>query len=442
MFWLPVVIYALLLLLVAFFLHSSGDDEDYFLAGHRIRTLPSLVSVVATETSVATIVVFPATGLAHDFKILWLCLGFIAGRSLVALWVLPALYGRAGLTIYETISGSSLARRIISFSYLMAKFLSSGVRFYIAVYAMNKLFPWSTGGWIIAVALVAGLYSLSGGLRSVVLTDQLQALIIVAMGAILSVQFFTPRDFAWVDLTFHKEGFLDYSLNSTALLFGGMLLTIGTHGADQDTLQRILSTRSLGSARRSLFISGFVASLVILLFTALGTGLQGHDPRSPLIDYFARRGLDFFSGCFVVLLLAAAMSTIDSMIHSTGAVWKSALGIRRTGRWFSAASLFLVSFSAFIFSLLADRFHSLLDLAMSAFNYINGGLIACMISFLLSRRPIPPTGMAAAFLSCAFVTVISSHAFSIAWPYVTFLSFSASYAAIRLQAALSRPGSA
>ncbi|MBE7439033.1 MAG: hypothetical protein HS115_11300 [Spirochaetales bacterium] len=440
MFWLPVVIYGLLVLLVAFFLHSSSADEDYFLAGHRIRTLPSLVSVVATETSVATIVVFPAAGLAHDFKILWLCLGFIVGRGVVALWILPALYGRSGLTIYETISETTRARQIISFSYLVAKFLSSGVRFYIAVYAMNKLFPWSIVGWIIAVAFVAGLYSLSGGLRSVILTDQLQALVIVTMGGFLCFLFFSGRDFAWYDFTVHKEGLFDYSLNSVALFLGGMFLTLGTHGADQDTLQRVLATGNLRSARRSLFISGFVAGLVILLFTALGSGLAGYDPRSPLIAYFASRKLDFFTGCFVVLLLAAAMSTIDSMIHSTGAVWKSSLCIRRTGRLFSALSLFLVSLSAFVFSLLADRFHSLLDLAMSAFNYINGGLIACVLFFLLSGRPIRAQAMLAAFLSCAAVTVALAHGFAVAWPYVTALSIFAAFAAIKLQGVWNRAG--
>jgi len=85
-FIVPLLLYVAILVSVAYVTGrvSTGEDRDYFLAGKTISPFRSFLSVVATETSVATIVIFPGVGAKLGFAVLWLPLGYIIGRILIA----------------------------------------------------------------------------------------------------------------------------------------------------------------------------------------------------------------------------------------------------------------------------------------------------------------------------------------------------------------------
>src|SRR5437773_8900403 len=56
-------------------------------------------------------------------------------------------------------------------------------------------------------------------------------------------------------------------------LIGGAFVTMASHGADQNMVQRYLCARSLGSARLALSLSGVLVTLQFTLFLLIGLGL-------------------------------------------------------------------------------------------------------------------------------------------------------------------------
>lgn len=396
---------------------QTGSDGDYFLAGRGVGAALAFVSVIATETSVATILVFPQAGYAGGLALIWLCLGYIAGRYLVARYYLATLYERHQLSIYETISGGDpAATRALSAVYLCAKFLASGVRFYMGGYALHALFGQSIPFWLLVMAAVAGLYSLSGGIQAVILLDQLQGFVIFLGAAILIALLSGGVDWAnvaapaWYNL---KPAWTNAEF-SPLLFLGGLVLSIGTHGADQDMLQRVLVARNLSQASRALVYSALGASVVIVSYLFCGwllkqNGFPEVGDKTPLIDYILTRNSPFLSGAFAMILLATGMSALDSTVHSTGAVWKAALKIELPGRIYSAlslAALFLVALAGIYFETNARSF---LDLAMGAFNYIHGGMIGLFTVFTFGKRALRlPVVLAGVFAGLA-VTVIANH---------------------------------
>ena len=453
-FFAPVFLYLLLLSLITVYAVRAGGSnaatasggQDYFLAGRGVGSILAFVSVVATETSVATILIFPQVGYGGGFALIWLCLGYIAGRWLVAAIYLGPLYEQHRLSMYATVTNSALARRTLSAAYLVAKFISSGVRFYMGGVAFGKLMGWELAPAILFIGIIAGTYSLAGGLRAVILTDQLQGYIILFMGLFLTASLFLQFDLsamaapAWVNL--NPE--LSNAQFFPALFFGGLVLSIGTHGADQDMLQRVLATKSLSIARRSLILSGFGATAVILTYLAVGVLLaagassgqiQGVHAETPLVDYINVLKNPWVAGSFAVLLVAAAMSTLDSALHSTGAVWKSILG-RDTEdegggtRIYSFLSLVILILAAFGFSS-ASGYRNFLDLAMSFMNYVNGGLIGVFTLFITARRPLAFPAILAALLTGFVVTLLANTALPIrpGWTYTTIVSAALAFAA-------------
>lgn len=466
-FFIPVILYILLLTAITIYAvragkvagqasdaggdspeleNSAASARNYFLAGRGVGSGLAFVSVVATETSVATVLVFPQVGFSGGFALIWLCLGFIFGRWLVARYYLEPIYNQHRLSMYATVSTSPAARRSLSAAYLLAKYVSSGVRFYLGGLAFAKLLGIGLIPAILFIAAVAGVYSLAGGLRAVILTDQLQGYIILFMGLFLIVSLGWQLDFAsaappaWINLTPSIANAQFFPI----LFLGGAVLSVGSHGADQDMLQRVLATPSLASARRALILSGVGATVVIMIYLAVGYLLSvgtangqiaGVAKDTPLVDYINVLSNPWLVGSFAVLLVAAAMSTLDSALHSTGAVWKSILSRSDQpagggARIYSFLSLAILTAAALGFAS-ASGYRNFLDLAMSFMNYVNGGLIGVFTLFVLKKSALDFPPIAAALLTGFLVTFVANVGLDPrpGWTYTTIVSAALALAA-------------
>ncbi|MBI5093265.1 MAG: hypothetical protein HZB26_12600 [Candidatus Hydrogenedentes bacterium] len=432
-FLTPVILYLGAVVGITLTVRSRPGDTEYFFASKSISTVQALLSVVSSETSVATTVVFPAAGLAGGYVLVWLLLGYIAGRTIVALFYLRALYESSRLTIYQTMSAN---HRVLESAYLLAKYISGGVRYFIGGYALHQLLGGPTAMWIGIVACCVAAYSLTGGLKAVVAMDQIQSALLVGTGIYLCFYLLghvpagALRAPALVDWSPARYTF------SPALFLGGVVLSIGSHGADQDLLLRILSTKSFRNAQRSLILSGFGAAMLIGLYLTVGYLLQFAtdaelNAKSPLADFVLHSNTPLLKGVFLVLLAAAAMSSLDSTIHSTGAIWKSLTNSTRPGRNWSAMSLVIMVVFALLFMLLEKRHSDFLALCMGSMNYVNGGLIGVFTVFTFFPRRMSGGGVAWGLVAGFAVTTICDWMFKIPvpWTYTVLLSSSGSFLA-------------
>ena len=429
--YLPLILYLLIVFCVPFFLRKEKTtDESYFLAGRSLGFRASFLSVVATETSVATVLIFPAAGYAGRWNLLALCLGYIAGRIFVARYYLKSIYEMTDTSIYKAVGTDNGSRAFLELAYLAAKYISSGVRFFMGGLALAELFGGPVAFWILLTALVAGIYSLTGGLRAVVVTDQLQGLILFFTGLILMGLLWPPAEFLTGTVgpaLFSWKLDLFDGTHTIPLFIGGAIVSIGSHGADQDLLQRILAVKNLKLARRSLAWSGVGATVVIMTFVAVGSFLYAANPdlgdTGQLLAYVKLSANPILSGLFAVLVAAASMSTLDSAIHSTGAVWKSMLGSQKSGRWFSLLSLIVLSGAALAFIYFEKRADNLLALALGSMNYINGGLIGIFTYFVFWKRPLTLLPMALA-ISAGFLTTLLLNLVGVHWTFIALPSSS------------------
>ena len=135
-FLTPLGLYVAVVVAITLTMRSKPEDSEYFFAGKRLNSVQALLSVISSETSVATTVVFPAAGMAGGYVLIWLLLGYIVGRTIVAAFYLRKLYASSRLTIYRTMSAQ---HRVLESAYLLAKYISGGVRFFIGAYALHQI---------------------------------------------------------------------------------------------------------------------------------------------------------------------------------------------------------------------------------------------------------------------------------------------------------------
>ncbi len=114
-------------------------------------------------------------------------------------------------------------------------------------------------------------------------------------------------------------------------IFGGIVLSMGTHGTDQMMVQRYLSARSRRDAALALIASGFVVWVQFALFIIIGIGLASYYesygaattmPEKPdrvfahfIVHVFpANTGL---VGLMLAAIFAASMSTLSSSLSAS-----------------------------------------------------------------------------------------------------------------------------
>src|SRR6185369_740202 len=131
-----------------------------------------------------------------------------------------------------------------------------------------------------------------------------------------------------------KFTIFDFSLDPTRVytfwagLFGGIALTLATHGTDQFLVQRLLSARSARDAGRGLILSGFIVFVQFVLFLVIGVMLYTLYQHTPLPRALGRNDeiLPLFvvtgipqgvSGFIVAAIVAAALSPSINALAAT-----------------------------------------------------------------------------------------------------------------------------
>jgi SSS family transporter len=327
-----------------FLARGQKGSRDYFLADHRLPTWALLLSIVATETSTVTFLSVPGLAFVDDgnFTFLQVALGYIVGRLVIIVLLLPSYFRGEMLTAYEVLERryGIATRRLASFVFLVMRNLADGLRLLLAAMVLNTAFDLDFLTCVFVISAATAIYSCCGGVRSVVWNDCLQfgVYMLGAMAVFYALMSRSPN--GWQELMqfgrssgkFHLFDF-DPSLVKANITFwsglvGGAFLSLATHGADHMMVQRYLCAKSQASASRALALSGLVVFFQFAFFLLLGVALamffNSNPPPRPiekgdqaLMTYV----VNFTSTGLRGLVLAAVFSA--SMSSSLNAVTSS-----------------------------------------------------------------------------------------------------------------------
>jgi solute:Na+ symporter, SSS family len=315
--------------------------QAYLLGDRNLPWWAILGSIVATETSTATVLSVPGEGYGPTgMRFLQLALGYIVGRTLVVSVLLP-LYFRGQLFSAYQVLGMRFgegAKRTASSIFLIARNLGDGLRLYLAALVVQQLVGWPLAFSCCVVGAVTIAYTYFGGMRSVVWNDCIQFVIYMLGGLVSLFVIVAHLPGGWQTLweysaAYDKLTFIDFDLSQKYSFWGGLIggavLTIGTHGTDQMMVQRYLSARSQGDAARAILLSGLVVFAQFALFLFIGVELAAYYHHAPgggpekADQVFAHFIIHVFPkntglvGLMLAAILAAAMSTLSSSLNSS-----------------------------------------------------------------------------------------------------------------------------
>lgn len=328
------------------------SSTDYFVSEKRISWWVVCLSVVSAETSTLTVLSVPviaymATPAQGGMTYLTLALGYIVGRIIVSFVLLPRYIAGDLVTAYAFLGkryGNGM-RATASVTFLFTRLLADGIRLFataIPIKVVLAEYGITASYWAIVLALGIAMvfYSFFGGVRAVVWVDAIQMLWYVLGGVVVIWVLAGQLPDGWFGKAVDVNKFQLFDFTSSPLtgsfpfiaaFFGGALLSMASHGADQLIVQRLMATRDVKSAQKALIASGFVVFLQFAFFLFIGVMMwafyAGVDPvkdlklnnKDELFAHFIVNDLPSGLSGFVIagILAAALSSSLGALASST-----------------------------------------------------------------------------------------------------------------------------
>lgn len=353
--WLVIGAYLLLLLaVVATVTRRQNTPADYFLAGRNIGFFAIGASIFASNIGSEHIVGLAGQGastgmaMAHYELHAWIVV-------LLAWVFVPFYYNSKVFTMPEFLERrfGPRPRWILSLVSLAAYVLTKvSVTVYAGALVFSTLLPDTFGTpqnafWFGAVTtvLLTGLYTVAGGLRAVLYTDSVQAVVLL-IGSVAITYFGLDLLGGWGELkSFARDNVAQYALWRPlsdpdfpwlGILIASPIVGIWYWCTDQYIVQRTLAAKDLKAARRGALWGAFLKVWPVLFFLVPGMigaalnakglltlpseggALAGDQVFPTMVAALLPEGL---RGLVVAGMMAALMSSLSSLFNSTATLF-------------------------------------------------------------------------------------------------------------------------
>lgn len=338
---LTAVLYFAALLLISRLTGRDGGNGAFFLGNRRSPWYIVSFGMIGASISGVTFVSVPGMVRTIDMTYMQTCMGFFFGYVIIAHVLLP-LYYKLNLTSIYSYLGQRIGRRSYKTGasfFFLSKIVGAAARMYLVCiilqrYVFDSLeIPFALTASLIVFLI--WLYTRKSGIRTIVWTDSLQTLCLLAALVLIVVEVSSRLglDFNGLTRTITSSGhfkmfvFDDWhsKQNFFKQFLSGIFITVVMTGLDQDMMQKNLSCKTLRESQKNMYCYGISFVPVNFLFLSLGilllqfaaqTGVALPESGDDILPMFAAGGwlgpavLVFFT----IGVISAAFSSADSAL--------------------------------------------------------------------------------------------------------------------------------
>lgn len=348
-----VVVYFLLLLVVAYFTSRNSNNDSFFIGNKNSNWMLVAFGMIGTSLSGVTFISVPGTVGSSAFAYFQVVIGYFIGYFIIAFILLP-LYYRLNLTsIYNYLHHrfGIVAYKTGALFFIISRILGATARLYLVINVlqifilkdMNISFALST----FVILLMILLYTFEGGVKTIVFTDTLQTTFMLA-GLIICISYIMSTMGHTVGSTLHDLStnrltkILNADPNSSNFflkqIIGGIFITVGMTGLDQEMMQKNISVRRLKDSQKNVMTFSVIMAIVNFLFLLLGGVLyffaQKNNVTAKGDDLFPTVALHYLpkavSIIFIIGLISALFPSADGALTAlTSSFCIDILGMKR-----------------------------------------------------------------------------------------------------------------
>jgi Na+/proline symporter len=332
-----VIVYFLFLLLVSWFTGRNNQQHTFY---HGDRKSPWFVvafGMIGTTISGVTFVSVPGEVGNSAFHYFQFVMGNIAGYILIATLLLPYYYRKNVFSIYSVLEEKMGHQGYITTSgfFILSKVIGASFRLFLAVLVLYMAIAQPLGisfaVTVLLCLLSIWLYTFKSGIKTVVWSDTLQTVVLVAAVIVTIIIITRDLDLTGLNLVSlivdqPETKIFDFSWGSPnnffKQFFSGIFITLALNGFDQDIVQKNLTCRTSNKARKNMLWFSFWFGVTVFLFLVLGAllyyyaktkGISLPGKTDQLYPLIALNHLgNVATVLFILGISAAAFSSADS----------------------------------------------------------------------------------------------------------------------------------
>ncbi len=295
---LTLLVYLALLFSVAYVSGRGADNAGFFIGNRRTTWYMAALAMIGAAMSGVTFISVPGSVAVDSFSYMQMVVGFTIGQLIVAFVLVPVFYRRGVVSLYEYLDGrfGITSHKTGAWCFLVSKIFGASLKIYVVCAVMQVLvfdhfhLPFMAN--ILFTMLLVWLYTKWGGVRSLILTDTLQSLCLVASIAVCIWSICRALGFsaaecydAVVASDYSRMWFFDDPSSARyfwKMVAGGALCLVAMTGLDQDMMQRNMSCRTVRDSQINIVLTALCQIVVILFFLVLGALLYIYIDREGL----------------------------------------------------------------------------------------------------------------------------------------------------------------
>lgn len=251
--------------------HRSGSD--YIRGGSDLKWGTVGLSVMATQASAITFLSTPGQGYEKGLGFVQNYLGLPIALIVVSAVFIPIFFRLKVHTAYEFLGQrfDQKTRLLGAGLFLLQRGLSAGITIYAPAIIVSSILSWPLAPTIILTGLFVTAYTLTGGTRTVSLTQKYQMLTIL-IGMTIAFAYVVkglPSNVSFDDALYlagmnDRLNAINFSVDPSERytiwtgLIGGTFLALSYFGTDQSQVQRYLAAKNTVASRMGLMFNAIL----------------------------------------------------------------------------------------------------------------------------------------------------------------------------------------
>ena len=418
---LTIVSYLSLLLVLSYRAGRGADNATFFIGRRSTKWSVATLAMIGAAMSGVTYISLPASVANDGFSYMQMVIGFTIGQLIVAFVLVPIFYRLKVVSLYEYLNErfGVITHRTGAACFLVSKLIGSALKLYIVctvlqilIYnELNLCFNLN----VLFTMLIVYLFTFKGGVRSLIVTDVLQSLCLVA-SIVIAIVFICRELGLSLKQTLEVVESSPYSQicifdNASSpryfwkMVAGGALSLIAMTGLDQDMMQRNLSCRTKRDSQINIVLTAICQIVVILMFLILGVLLYRYadikqlplpersDDVFPMVA--VQGGLPLIVGImFVTGLISSTYSAAGSALTSlTTSFTLDILGGSRSEQQLTRLRRWVHLFMAVVMTIVIILFarfgsDSVINLVFKVAGYTYGPILGLFTFGLITKRAV------------------------------------------------------
>ena len=183
---LGITAYFVMLLLIGRLTSKNADSSSYFLGNKQSIWWMVALGMLSDSMSGVSFISVPGAVSVSHWHYFQLVIGYFFGYMVIAFVLLPLYYKYELTSIYSYLESrfNPIAQKTGAFFFIISRLLGSAGRLFLAVLILQVfLFDYWHVPFAVSVAIIIALillYTLKGGIRTLVFTDAIQSVFLIS----------------------------------------------------------------------------------------------------------------------------------------------------------------------------------------------------------------------------------------------------------------------